>query len=193
MRAAQRRACLLDTALSIFASHSYRGVTTAEIARAGGVSEPILYRHFSGKRELYLACLEEAWRRVRGLWERTVAGEPDPRLWLGSMGEAYLAIEDPKMLIADLWVQAVTEASDDPRICSFLGDHMREVHAYVADVIRRSQKAGGVLPERDADAEAWIFIAIGLLTTVGRRAGGLVEADLPAIFAARRAWLTGAA
>jgi AcrR family transcriptional regulator len=191
--AEQRRASIVDTALSIFASHSYRHVTTAEIARAVGVSEPILYRHFGSKRDLYLACLEEAWRRVRELWDRAVAGEPDPRLWVGAMGRAYLELEDPRMLIADLWVQAVTEASDDPEICAYVSRHKLEVHDYVRDVIRRAQEVGGVLPERDAGAEAWIFIAIGLLTTVGRRLGGLIEDDLPAIFASRRAWLTGSA
>jgi AcrR family transcriptional regulator len=191
MPAEQRRACLVEVALSIFTSHSYRQVTTAEIARAVGVSEPILYRHFSSKRDLYLACLEEAWRRVREVWDRAVADEPDPRLWVGAMGRAYLELEDPRMLIADLWVQAVTEASDDPEICAFLRGHKLEVHGYVTNVIRRSQEAGGVLPERDARAEAWIFISIGLLTTVGRRLGGLIEDELPAIFASRRTWLTG--
>ena len=53
--AAERRQSLLEAALPIFAAGSYRGVTTAEIARAAGVSEPVLYRHFPSKRALYLA------------------------------------------------------------------------------------------------------------------------------------------
>jgi hypothetical protein len=57
--------------------------------------------------------------------------------------------------------------------------------------MRRSQEAGGILPDRDPSAEAWIFIAVGLLATVGRRVGGLVEDDFPGIFAARRKWMTG--
>ena len=56
---------------------------------------------------------------------------------------------------------------------------MREVHDYVADVIRRSQEAGGIFPDREASAEAWIFLAIGLLGTVGRRVGGLIHDDFP--------------
>ncbi len=32
---------------------------------AAGVSEPILYRHFGSKRELYLACLQAAWDGFR--------------------------------------------------------------------------------------------------------------------------------
>ena len=60
-----RRAALVDAGLRAFAEGSYAGATTAEIAREAGVSEPILYRHFAGKRELYFACLEEAWARLR--------------------------------------------------------------------------------------------------------------------------------
>ena len=70
---------------------------------------------------------------------------------------------------------------------------MRDVHDFVADVIRRSQGAGGVLAERDADAEAWIFISLGLLTTIDRRLGSLVGEEFEDIFASRRAWMTGAA
>ncbi len=192
MPAAERRACFVATALKAFASHSYSGVTTADIASAVGVSEPILYRHFSGKRELYLACLDEAWSAVKEIWERAVAAEPDPGEWIHAMGRAYLEIEDERALVANLWVQALTEASDDPEICAFLRDHMREVHAYVCAAIERSQASGGIAADRDPSAEAWTFIALGLLTTVGRRLGGLLEDDLADIVAARRGWLRGA-
>jgi hypothetical protein len=68
---------------------------------------------------------------------------------------------------------------------------MREVHAYVADVMRRSQRAGGVLPDRDPDAEAWISLGIGLLRMVDLRLGGLVEGAEPGMKASRLRWLTG--
>jgi TetR/AcrR family transcriptional regulator len=189
--AEERKAAVLDTACGAFSTGSYRGTTTAEIAKQAGITEPILYRHFASKRELYLAVLDESWRRLRHIWDATIEAEADPRLWLAAIGRAYLEMTDPKLQTADLWVQAITEASDDPEIRKYLRRHMLEVHAYVVDVIERSQAAGGVLPERDARAEAWLFIAIGLLGTVGRRLGGLLEDDLPRIISSRRRWMTG--
>ena len=41
--------------------------------------------------------------------------------------------------------------------------------------------------ERDARAEAWIFVAVGLLTAVAGRLGGLPEGELERIGLAR-AW-----
>ena len=189
--AEERKAAVLDCACGIFSSGSYRGTTTAEIARKAGVSEPILYRHFDSKRELYLAVLDESWRRLRELWDGVVAEEADPKLWIYAIGRAYFEAADPRLHSANLWIQSLTEASDDPEIRQYLRKHMREVHGYVADLMRRSQDAGGVLPDRDPSAEAWVFIAIGLLGTVGRRVGGLVDEDFPAIFEARRKWMTG--
>jgi hypothetical protein len=68
---------------------------------------------------------------------------------------------------------------------------MHDVHAFVADVIRRSQEAGGIVAERDPEAEAWIFIAGGVLGTLGRRVGLLGEADFAKIKASRVEWMTG--
>jgi AcrR family transcriptional regulator len=191
LSAEERRAAVLETACRVFSKASYHGATTAEIARESGVTEPVLYRHFPSKRELYLDCLKEAWARLRAVWERVVGEEPDPKSWVAAMGRAYLQSKDEKILLANLWIQALTQAADDPKIRRALRDQVREVHDFVADVIRRSQAAGGVLRERDADAEAWIFISVGLLGTIDRRLGGLVGEEFEAIFASRRRWMVG--
>jgi hypothetical protein len=47
------------------------------------------------------------------------------------------------------------------------------------------------LPDRDVDAEAWIFISLGLLSTIDRRLSGLVGDEFDRIIASRRAWMTG--
>jgi len=190
--AAERRAAVVETACRIFAKGSYRGCTTAQIARELGVTEPVLYRHFTSKRELYLACLDEVWEQVRELWETALASEPDPSNWIKAIGKAYLeARAAARIVLVDLWIQALTEAADDPEIRRALREQVREVHEFVAGVIRRSQGQGGILPERDADAEAWIFISLGLLSTIDHRLGNIVGGEFEDIVASRKAWMTG--
>jgi AcrR family transcriptional regulator len=188
--AAERRAALIEIALAAFAAGSYRGVTTADIAREAGVSEPILYRHFDSKRALYLACLEEAWSRLRVAWDE-IRRDEAPADWMPLMGAYVFRKLKRKELVSNLWIQALSEASEDPEIRRYLRRHLREVHDYLADAIRSAQAAGAVIAERDPEAEAWIFMSLGLLGTIGRRLGGLVEDDLPRIIAARRHWMLG--
>jgi AcrR family transcriptional regulator len=190
LAASERRAAVLETALHVFSEGSYRGTTTAEIAREAGVSEPILYRHFASKRDLYLACIDEAWRRVRAIWEAALEQEERGPDCFNAMGRALHASRE-KYLLSSLWVQALTEASEDPEIRRHVRRHLRDVHDFVAGVMTRAQEAGWVARDRDAVAEAWIFIAVGLLGAIGQRLGGLAEADVERIRASRKRWLTG--
>lgn len=184
---------MLDAACREFCRASYRGTTTtAEIARAAGITEPILYRHFPSKRDLYLACLDRTWGRLRESWDEALAAEPDPGGWLPAIARTYLEAHRPFVLI-NLWIQSLNEAGDDPEIRRFLRRQIRDVHDYLADVIRRAQTAGGVAADRDPQAEAWIFLSGGLLVTIDQRLGGLLGDDLEAVRRERRRWLTGAA
>ncbi len=190
----ERRQAVLDTACRIFSDGSYRGTTTAEIARESGVSEPILYRHFASKRELYLACLEAAWIDTRARWDASVAAEPEPGRWVPAIASAAFEVGSSPAVLADLWVQALSVANDDPVIAAALSAQMREVHDYVAELIRRSQAAGGAVAARDADAEAWIFVSVGLLRTLAGRLDGLLTTDdLGRIRASRTEWMRGSA
>jgi TetR/AcrR family transcriptional regulator len=189
--AAQRRAAVLSCACRVFSRASYRGATTAEIAREAGVTEPVLYRHFESKRDLYLACLDECWASVRAMWEDVIANEPDPGNWIPAMGQSFIRSPKYQPLIANLWVQALTEASGDEEIRRYMKKHIREVHRFAAHVIRRSQEAGGVRPDRDPDAEAWIFLSLGLLSMADRQLGGLMTEEWPKIRASRLRWLLG--
>jgi AcrR family transcriptional regulator len=191
LRAPERRRALLETAMRVFSARSYRGVTTAEIAREAGVSEPILYRHFASKRDLYLACLEESWAELREAFEAATARVKEPSDWLPAIAATAAERHKRKAFLANLWIQAITEAADDAAIRAYLRSHVREVHDYVAELFQRCQDEGAVSSDRDANVEAWIFLALGLLATCAERLGGvLTEKDLAAIRESRFRWLT---
>ncbi|WP_106538354.1 TetR family transcriptional regulator [Haloactinopolyspora alba] len=54
----QRRAQLLGAAREIFVAQGFHAAAMDEIAVRAGVSKPVLYQHFPGKLELYLALLD---------------------------------------------------------------------------------------------------------------------------------------
>lgn len=185
--AAERRAAIVDAALEVFGQRSYRRATTAEIARAAGISEPILYRHFASKRDLYLACLEAMSTRLRETAEAIIAAEPDPREWTFAIPRAIDQLRRNAIYPSQMWIQALGEAGEDAELARYLRRHVRELHDFSAAVIRRAQEAGGVASDRDPDAEAWIGIGLGLLRSVQARLGGVLTADdFAAILRSRR-------
>ena len=178
--------------MMVFSTGSYSGATTAEIAREARISEPILYRHFASKRDLYLACLEAAWGSLRAAFDAKLAelGDREAVTAIGQASREFHASGGVKPVT--LWIQALNEAGEDAQIQSALRRQLREVHDFVADVVRRAQAAGGVPADRDPDAEAWVFVGTALLLSFADRLGGLIGPDdLLAIATQRRRWLTG--
>src|SRR3954454_6009020 len=56
----ERRAQLLQSALEVFVAQGYHAAARDAIADRAGVSKPVLYQHFPGKLDLYLALLDSS-------------------------------------------------------------------------------------------------------------------------------------
>lgn len=56
--APERRRQIIDTAAELFSRRGFSGTTTREVAKAAGVSEATLFKHFATKEELYAAIIE---------------------------------------------------------------------------------------------------------------------------------------
>ena len=189
LSADERRLRLLDAASRVFAEGSYRGTTTAEIARAVGCSEPILYRHFPSKRQLYFACIEHAWAELRARFEAVLAIE-DPEEALASLSHDIEDLVRGKHALSHFWAQALTESAEDPEIRRYVRRHLKDVHAFLSRLIRHGQEIGVLHPDRDAEVEAWVTIGTVTFGALGERVGGLLGDVLPRMREQRRAWMT---
>jgi len=96
MRAPDRREQILATARRVFAERGYDDTSIDDIATAIRATKPVIYRHFDGKRDLYLAVLEEHLAElIRRLWV-ALSTSPDPRERLRSGFEAYFEYADQR-------------------------------------------------------------------------------------------------
>jgi AcrR family transcriptional regulator len=58
LSADQRKQAIVDAVRDVFAEKGFDGTTTRELAKAAGVSEALLYKHFPSKESLYAAMLD---------------------------------------------------------------------------------------------------------------------------------------
>jgi AcrR family transcriptional regulator len=58
LSADQRKQAIVDAVRDVFAQKGFDGTTTRELAKAAGVSEALLYKHFPSKESLYAAMLD---------------------------------------------------------------------------------------------------------------------------------------
>jgi AcrR family transcriptional regulator len=98
MTRAAREAQLLDVAEELFLINGYERTTIEDIARAAGVTRPVVYEHHGSKEGIYLACVRRARDQFNIDVMRAVAGTDDPLEQLRRGAEVYyLMLErDPR-------------------------------------------------------------------------------------------------
>lgn len=77
---ADRRRVILDAAAGVFSEQGYEQASMRTLARAAGVTTPVLYDHFASKQAIYAALLDELSGAIVEHQERVraVLTEPDP-------------------------------------------------------------------------------------------------------------------
>ncbi len=159
--AEKRRRQIIDSARGVFAAQSYGHVGTADLARAAGISEPALYRHFSGKKELFLATIRATGPRLLKIWEDISVDYEDPIETLWAIGVYYYDHLESHTANMKLQFRALSE-TDDADIRSALHDNFEAFVAFVAATLEEGKARGIVKADVDTRLIAWQFLGIGM-------------------------------
>jgi AcrR family transcriptional regulator len=148
----ERRRRLLERGAELFARHSYDELSMREIARAAGISKPLLYHYFPSKRAFFQATLAQAAEELRA---RT---EPDPSLppldqLRGSL-EAFLELIDENALAYRKLMQSVTSVPEVREV-------VEEVRTRTAARILEGLYPDRVLPKARVAVHAWLWFMDG--------------------------------
>lgn len=171
-----RKRQIIESAREVFASQSYAKVGTADIAKAVGVSEPALYRHFASKKDLFLATLRSTAPKLLEIWQNIAYEVDDPLETLWSIGVHYYDHLQSHSSNMKLQFQAVSEA-DDPQIRAALRENFASFVDFVAETVEEGKRRGIVRPDIDSRLVAWQFLGIGLTLDLMHLLGFRSELD----------------
>jgi len=148
----ERREEILTVALRHFAIGGLHGTSTEAIAREAGISQPYLFRLFHTKKELFLACVDRADRKVFDVFRRAAAAAPEDER-LQAMGHAYIDELLPDRHAVLMQMQGYV-ATSDPEIRA----HVREAFGRIVAEVTELSGAD--------EASVWGFFAQGMLLNV---------------------------
>jgi AcrR family transcriptional regulator len=163
MKAEERREQLLETAARCFAEHGYRGTTTAMIAAEAGVSEPVIYRHFKNKHDLFISLIEKVGDEVFRNWQEATRDTPEPLEKLRTLLYSNPAATDTwTASVYRILFHASIEGSE-PEIQNAIREHYERYLSSLAAVVKEAQAAGQIRNDWPADWLAWqiIHAAVG--------------------------------
>jgi len=171
----ERRESLLDAALHVFLEKGYAGASTREIAAAAGVTEAIIYRHFSGKRELLLTLLRE---RSPAAAVSSLDDRPDRATLEAALDDLLRRVLDAFEKDADILMLLFGQSMVDDEVADVWAEIVKENAAVIAAYLARLKKAGQVAADAPEDLTAQLLVSSCLtffLNTRRLRVPGLVR------------------
>ena len=163
MKADARREQLLEASIGCFAAHGYKGTSTARLARAAQISEPILYQHFKSKQDLFVSLIDQVGKEVIRSWRQAIAPLKSPMDQLRVLFRLNPAITDPRTAQLYRVIFMAQAEINEPEIQAALRDHYENYARFLTNVIKRAQRAHQVRRDVSASGLAWqlIHAAIG--------------------------------
>lgn len=161
LKAAQRREQLIDVATRLFAKSGYEATTTAAIAEAAGVTEPILYRHFKSKQELFVAIVRQVSIDTLKQWQAMTENVTDPaeklRLISAAMPEHFRRLADHYHVL-----HGALATSRDKKVVAVMREHYQQIEDFFGKIVADGQKSGSFRRDLPPKAAAWQFIFSGI-------------------------------
>jgi AcrR family transcriptional regulator len=178
-----RRRQLLGAAQEVFVAHGYHAAAMDEIAERAGVSKPVLYQHFPGKLELYLALLDESVDELVGIVREALSSTTDNKQrvpatfqaffdFVSSSGEAFRLVFE-------------SDLSNEPAVRERLEGTMRVCADMISQFIREDAGLS------DDEAHLLGMALVGMAQVSSRywlSTGGAIPKDAAEQLLARLAW-----
>ena len=174
--AEKRRRLIIESARDVFASQGYARVGTADLARAAGISEPALYRHFAGKKELFLETIRSTRPRLLNIWEEISIDYEDPIETLRAIGAYYYDHLESHAANMKLQWRALSEA-DDPEIRDALRENFEGFVSFLTDTLEEGKARGIVKADLDSRMVAWQILGNGMIMDLMHMLGFKDEVD----------------
>lgn len=138
-RSARRRQ-LLQAAREVFVARGYHAAAMGEIADRAGVSKPVLYQHFPGKRELYLALLDEQVGELGARMVEALRSTTDNKARVHGAVSAYFEFVDAEGEAFRLLLES--DLRNDPEVRGKVDDALEAVVEALAHTIDSESGAG---------------------------------------------------
>ena len=129
----ERRVQLLDSALGVFVAQGYHAAAMDDIAERAGVSKPVLYQHFPGKLDLYLALLDSACDEVIDNCRQALAATQDNKTRVAAAMAAFYSYVAGERGAFRLVFES--DLTSEPAVREHVERVTTECAAMIADVI----------------------------------------------------------
>lgn len=134
---------ILDTALNLFAENGYTATPTSLIARKAGVSEGLIFKHFSSKENLLDMVVKAGYRRIMETSKGLVL-EDDPRQLIANVLDMPLILVEEERAFWRMQFKLASEQMAQKH-------HVRYANSIMKQLVKAFGELGYAEPELEAE------------------------------------------
>lgn len=138
-----KKEIILETALILFADKGYEATPTSLIAKTAGVSEGLIFKHYSSKGNLLEAVVKAGYRRVTDR-NKSLVEEKDPAKFISNMLDMPLKLVEDERNFWRMQFRLV-----DERIAQ--KHHLRFSHSVKQKLVEAFSQLGYKEPELETE------------------------------------------
>ncbi|MCB0878867.1 MAG: TetR/AcrR family transcriptional regulator [Thermoleophilia bacterium] len=162
LTAPERRDRILRAARSEFARVGYHGASTSAIAELAGCSEPMLYKHFAGKHDLFLSALRDSIAGFQAWFEEVLDSDPSTDAVRQALTVIREQLPDPAFQQLMRLRMLAVSLSDDDEVRATLAELDVRTKRQIIDFVERGIEQGSVARDVDPAYVAWMWISMML-------------------------------
>jgi AcrR family transcriptional regulator len=165
-----KKETILKTAARLFAAQGFEATTTIQIAREGGVTEPLIYYHFKGKDDLFTriigATFSEYFTRIEALENNPASPFGQIRKLIELQSDIAEEMPDEVQLIANACPARLNDPED---ICAgSVKEYRHRLLGYLTRSLSEGIESGEFVPVPPEETATLILSVINGIVRYGQ-------------------------
>ncbi|MEM7343965.1 MAG: TetR/AcrR family transcriptional regulator [Chloroflexota bacterium] len=172
LSAEERRAVILKKSAELFAELGYHDASTKKLAAASGVTEPVIYQHFTSKKNLYITVVRDLGDLFSQSFKQQTAHsqEPSEAVILQKTLVDYYTLSASYADMRNIIFEAMAFRDDD--ISKAVHQNIQDIALFVFDLLEKAREGGRVASKLDIEAATWNYTSLILLINVSLLSNG---------------------
>lgn len=172
LSAQERRELILRKSAELFAELGYHDASTKKLATASGITEPVLYQHFSSKKKLFITVVRDFGQLFSKSFKQqtTISQNSSEVVMLHQTLVDYYELSQKHIEMRNIIFEAMAFRDEDISVA--VHQNIQDIAVFVYELLETASKTKRLASGIDVEAATWNYVSMILMVHVSLLSDG---------------------
>ncbi|NOK58716.1 MAG: hypothetical protein GFH27_549301n256 [Chloroflexi bacterium AL-W] len=172
LSAQERRELILRKSAELFAELGYHDASTKKLATASGITEPVLYQHFSSKKKLFITVVRDFGQLFSKSFKQqtTISQNSSEIVMLHQTLVDYYELSQKHIEMRNIIFEAMAFRDEDISVA--VHQNIQDIAVFVYELLETASKTKRLASGIDVEAATWNYVSMILMVHVSLLSDG---------------------